>query len=184
MMTETLSVHGGGREDYFKLPFLTNNPDQTLMPLDRNEGFVEVPNTEFVALIVGKNGHKIKEIRERTGTFIKTPMRNEPPVFKIGGTAQNVAKAVKEINEIVERLKSPQYRFGAFLSADGTMQGPRVTIEVRVPFKFVGLVVGFQGSTVMEIQHQSKTHIQTPAHGGQPIFEVTGELESCLSVCR
>lgn len=149
-------------------------PDDTLLPVNRNEEFVEVPNTEFVALIVGRNGHKIKSIRERTGTFIKTPLRNEPPVFKIAGAVQNVARAKQEIMEIVQRLKSPQYRYGGLLTGDGHSPESRITIDVRVPFKFVGLVVGFQGSTVMDIQHQTKTHIQTPAHGGEPIFQVTG----------
>lgn len=32
----------------------------------RNEDFVEVPNTEFVALIVGRNGHKIKVTKRIT----------------------------------------------------------------------------------------------------------------------
>lgn len=32
-------------------------------PLNRIEELVEVPNAEFVALIVGRNGHKIKAIR-------------------------------------------------------------------------------------------------------------------------
>lgn len=141
--------------------------------LDRVEEFVEVPNTEFVALIVGRNGHKIKAIRERTDTFIKTPLRNEQPVFKIAGHIQNVSKAKQEILGIVQRLRSPQYRMGALLGDDPQEQ--RLTSNVRVPFKFVGLVVGFQGSTIMEIQFKTKTHIQTPAHGGEPIFQITGE---------
>lgn len=143
-------------------------------PFNRVEDQVEVPNTEFVALIVGRNGHKIKAIRERTDTFIKTPLRNEPPVFKVAGSVQNVARAKKEIMEIVQRLKSPQYhRMGAMLGEDSGGE-QRVTSSVRVPFKFVGLVVGFQGSTIMEIQMKTKTHIQTPAHGGEPIFLITG----------
>lgn len=141
-------------------------------PLNRVEELVEVPNTEFVALIVGRNGHKIKAIREKTETFIKTPMRNESPIFKIAGTLHNVTRAKNEITDIVQRLKSPHYRMGA-LGDDS--QGPRITSSVRVPFKFVGLVVGFQGSTIMEIQCKTKTHIQTPAHGGDPIFQITGE---------
>lgn len=144
---------------------------------NRVEELVEVPNTEFVALIVGRNGHKIKSIRERTETFIKTPMRTEFPIFKIAGTQNNVARAKREITDIVQRLKSPHYRMGVLGDESA---GPRVTAGVRVPFKFVGLVVGFQGTTVMEIQSKTKTHIQTPAHGGDPVFQVTGEF--CVAI--
>lgn len=153
--------------------FKQNSHDSQLAALARVEELVPVPNTEFVALIVGRNGHKIKNIRERTETFIKTPLRNEPPVFKIAGSAQNVARAKHEILEIVQRLKNPQYRMGSMLSEDSLEK--RITSSVRVPFKFVGLVVGFQGSTIMDIQSKTKTHIQTPPHGGEPIFQITGE---------
>lgn len=140
--------------------------------MNRIEELVEVPNAEYVALIVGRNGHKIKAIRERTGTFIKTPLRNEAPVFRIAGTVQKVSSAKKEIMDVVNRLKSPHYRMNGLMNEDPTH--PRVTAKLRVPFKFVGLVVGFQGQTVLEVQCKTKTHIQTPAHGGEPIFLITG----------
>lgn len=41
-------------------PDLQNNGAILAGEANRNEDFVEVPNTEFVALIVGRNGHKIK----------------------------------------------------------------------------------------------------------------------------
>lgn len=154
-------------EDYPHAP-------STIDPSNRIEELMPVPNTEFVALIVGRNGHKIKAIRERTDTFIKTPLRNEAPIFKIAGNVHNVNKAKQEITDIVQRLQSPQYRLGNMLGEDPLT--PRTKLEVRVPFKFVGLVVGFQGSTIMEIQCKTKTHIQTPAHGGEPIFEIIGKF--------
>lgn len=85
-----------------------------------------------------------------------------------------MAKAKQEILDIVQRLKGHQYRYDDILKNIWPDDEQRVTIHVRVPFRLVGLVVGFQGSTVKEIQLQSRTHIQTPAHGGEPIFQITG----------
>lgn len=161
-------------------PSMHATEEEFVLPLptvgDRVEDTVEVPNTEFVALIVGRNGYKIKAIRSRTETFIKTPLRNEPPVFRIIGQEAGVEKAKAEILNIVQRLLLHQYRYDHILKNNPLPDdGLRCTIEVRVPFRLVGLVVGFQGSTIKEIQVQTVTMIQTPAHGGEPIFKISGE---------
>jgi polyribonucleotide nucleotidyltransferase len=58
---------------------------------------VSVPSTRHVAEIVGSNGTRIKELRERTNTVIKTPARHEPSIFVIIGTPKDVKKARNEI---------------------------------------------------------------------------------------
>lgn len=50
----------------------------------------------------------------------------------------------------------------------------QVTIQVRVPYRVVGLVVGPKGTTIKHIQHQTQTYIVTPSRDKEPIFEVTG----------
>ena len=54
----------------------------------------------------------------------------------------------------------------------------QVTIEVRVPYRVVGLVVGPKGATIKRIQQQTHTYIVTPSRDRDPVFEVTGLAES------
>ncbi|KAI0989800.1 hypothetical protein GJ496_009994 [Pomphorhynchus laevis] len=58
---------------------------------------VSVPSSEHVAEIVGRQGCKIKALRNRTNTYIKTPTRGENPVFIITGRRNDVAKAKSDI---------------------------------------------------------------------------------------
>lgn len=57
----------------------------------------------------------------------------------------------------------------AELSAPGM-----ITLQVRVPYRVVGLVVGPKGATIKRIQQQTHTYIVTPSREKEPVFEVTG----------
>merc|ERR1712110_145717 len=52
------------------------------------------------------------------------------------------------------------------------------TIQVRVPYRVVGLVVGPKGATIKRIQQQTHTYIVTPSRDKEPVFEVTGLPEN------
>lgn len=54
----------------------------------------------------------------------------------------------------------------------------QITIQVRVPYRVVGLVVGPKGATIKRIQQQSHTYIVTPSRDKEPVFEVTGMPDS------
>ncbi|XP_023036054.1 uncharacterized protein LOC6651369 isoform X3 [Drosophila willistoni] len=58
---------------------------------------VPVPSSEHVAEIVGRQGCKIKALRAKTNTYIKTPVRGEEPVFVVTGRKEDVNKAKREI---------------------------------------------------------------------------------------
>merc|ERR1719354_1535190 len=65
----------------------------------------------------------------------------------------------------------------------GTVPGPpnlpgQTTIQVRVPYRVVGLVVGPKGATIKRIQQQTHTYIVTPSRDKEPVFEVTGMPEN------
>lgn len=70
------------------------------------------------------------------------------------------------------------------LSGSGTpVPGPpnlpgQTTIQVRVPYRVVGLVVGPKGATIKRIQQQTHTYIVTPSRDKEPVFEVTGMPEN------
>lgn len=69
------------------------------------------------------------------------------------------------------------------MNGSGNVPGPpnlpgQTTIQVRVPYRVVGLVVGPKGATIKRIQQQTHTYIVTPSRDKEPVFEVTGMPEN------
>ncbi|XP_068107450.1 RNA-binding E3 ubiquitin-protein ligase MEX3C isoform X2 [Hyperolius riggenbachi] len=54
----------------------------------------------------------------------------------------------------------------------------QISVQVRVPYRVVGLVVGPKGATIKRIQQQTHTYIVTPSRDKEPVFEVTGMPEN------
>jgi hypothetical protein len=89
-----------------------------VLPPKKVTELVEVPSSEHVAEIIGRDGHKIKELREKTKTFIRTPTRGQEPVFLICGAPEDVLLAKTEIAASAEyftMLRSMRGRCGPFL---------------------------------------------------------------------
>ncbi|XP_043863008.1 RNA-binding E3 ubiquitin-protein ligase MEX3C isoform X4 [Drosophila mojavensis] len=163
---------------------------------------VPVPSSEHVAEIVGRQGCKIKALRAKTNTYIKTPVRGEEPVFVVTGRKEDVNKAKREILSAADHFSL--IRASRKPSIDGSnsgisgsgksgslavgivaraQSGPpclpgQITIQVRVPYRVVGLVVGPKGATIKHIQQETQTYIVTPSREKEPIFEVTGLPEN------
>ena len=135
-------------------------------------------------------GCKIKALRAKTNTYIKTPVRGEEPVFVVTGRKEDVAKAKREILSAAEHFSqiraSRKNNLSGLGGSAGSLSPPgppshvpgQVTIQVRVPYRVVGLVVGPKGATIKRIQHQTSTYIVTPSRDKEPVFEVTGLPES------
>lgn len=145
---------------------------------------VAVPSSEHVAEIVGRQGCKIKALRAKTNTYIKTPVRGEQPVFVVTGRKEDVAMAKREILTAAEHfslIRASRNKTGplAAVTGPGTPALPgQTTIQVRVPYRVVGLVVGPKGATIKRIQQQTHTYIVTPSRDKEPVFEVTGMPEN------
>lgn len=152
---------------------------------------VPVPSSEHVAEIVGRQGCKIKALRAKTNTYIKTPVRGEEPVFVVTGRKEDVAMAKREILSAAEhfsQIRASRRNSSVSSSSSVTTAGPngppspstpgQVTIQVRVPYRVVGLVVGPKGATIKRIQQQTHTYIVTPSRDKEPVFEVTGLPEN------
>ncbi|KAK5888870.1 hypothetical protein CesoFtcFv8_014924 [Champsocephalus esox] len=164
---------------------------------------VPVPSSEHVAEIVGRQGCKIKALRAKTNTYIKTPVRGEEPVFIVTGRREDVEMAKREIVSAAEHFSmirasrckagGPGAGGGGGGTSTGTgtgtgtgtssLPGPphlpgQTTIQVRVPYRVVGLVVGPKGATIKRIQQQTHTYIVTPSREKDPVFEVTGMPEN------
>ncbi|XP_062844053.1 RNA-binding protein MEX3B [Trichomycterus rosablanca] len=147
---------------------------------------VPVPSSEHVAEIVGRQGCKIKALRAKTNTYIKTPVRGEEPVFIVTGRREDVEMAKREIISAAEHfsmIRASRCKAGAAGGGGGSLPGPphlpgQTTIQVRVPYRVVGLVVGPKGATIKRIQQQTHTYIVTPSREKDPVFEVTGMPEN------
>ncbi|GCB85125.1 hypothetical protein scyTo_0025729 [Scyliorhinus torazame] len=133
----------------------------------------------FVFFFPLVTGCKIKALRAKTNTYIKTPVRGEEPVFVVTGRREDVAMARREIISAAEHfslIRASRNKDGA---VNGTVPIPpnlpgQTTIQVRVPYRVVGLVVGPKGATIKRIQQQTHTYIVTPSRDKEPVFEVTG----------
>uniref|UniRef100_G3UI59 Mex-3 RNA binding family member B n=1 Tax=Loxodonta africana TaxID=9785 RepID=G3UI59_LOXAF len=144
---------------------------------------VPVPSSEHVAEIVGRQGCKIKALRAKTNTYIKTPVRGEEPVFVVTGRKEDVAMARREIISAAEHFSMIRASRNKNTALNGAVPGPpnlpgQTTIQVRVPYRVVGLVVGPKGATIKRIQQQTHTYIVTPSRDKEPVFEVTGMPEN------
>ncbi|NXV03918.1 MEX3D protein, partial [Cettia cetti] len=128
-------------------------------------------------------GCKIKALRAKTNTYIKTPVRGEEPVFIVTGRKEDVEMAKREILSAAEHFSMIRATRNKVNGLTGAMQGPpnlpgQTTIQVRVPYRVVGLVVGPKGATIKRIQQQTHTYIVTPSRDKEPVFEVTGMPEN------
>lgn len=148
-------------------------------------------------------GCKIKALRNKTNTYIKTPVRGEEPVFVVTGRRQDVDAARREIMSAAEhftqirasrrhhankvtgsgmtaRRRSPSparpnnHRSGGSACAARSAASATTTLGVRVPVSMVGLVVGPKGATIKRIQADTGTYIVTPGRDRDPVFEVIG----------
>ncbi|NXQ21463.1 MEX3C ligase, partial [Peucedramus taeniatus] len=144
---------------------------------------VPVPSSDHVAEIVGRQGCKIKALRAKTNTYIKTPVRGEEPVFVVTGRKEDVAMAKREILSAAEHfsmIRASRNKSGPALGGlpcTPNLPG-QMTVQVRVPYRVVGLVVGPKGATIKRIQQQTHTYIVTPSRDQEPVFEVTGMPEN------
>lgn len=134
------------------------------------------------------SGCKIKALRAKTNTYIKTPVRGEEPVFVVTGRKDDVVLAKREILSAAEhfsQIRASRRNSSVTSISSNGLSGPpspnapgQVTIQVRVPYRVVGLVVGPKGATIKRIQQQTHTYIVTPSRDKEPVFEVTGLPEN------
>lgn len=126
-------------------------------------------------------GCKIKALRAKTNTYIKTPARGEDPVFSISGRPDHVQSAKWEIIAAADhfsQIRASRPSSTSSNSSQGSSDKDKVTIYVRVPYRVVGLVVGPRGATIKKIQQLTRTFIVTPSRDKEPCFEVRGLPEN------
>lgn len=108
-------------------------------------------------------------------------------MFIVTGRREDVEMAKREIVSATEHfsmIRASRCKAGATgPGSAGSLPGPpslpgQTTIQVRVPYRVVGLVVGPKGATIKRIQQQTHTYIVTPSREKDPVFEVTGMPEN------
>lgn len=142
--------------------------------------YISVPTSKHVAQILGKNGSKIRALRETTNTFIRSPLPREESIFLVKGKKEGVfeaVQAIKSASDFFTSLESEKQisRNAAITSSAGHV----ITVKFSIPEHFVGLVVGIKGVTIKEIEKQTKAYIQSPSIDSDPIFTITGSPENC-----
>lgn len=113
------------------------------------------------------------------------------------GRKEDVAAAKREILSAADHFSQirASRKNGMSMNGSGnssTMSGGpptpsapgQTTIQVRVPYRVVGLVVGPKGATIKRIQQQTHTYIVTPSRDKEPVFEVTGLPDNVESARR
>ena len=127
-------------------------------------------------------GCKIKALRAKTNTYIKTPVRGEDPVFIITGRPEDVAAAKREVLAAADhftQIRAAKNSHPTSRQSPTSRSSPdcqeKVTVFVKVPYRVVGLVVGPKGATIKRIQQITNTHIVTPSRDKEPCFEVSGK---------
>lgn len=141
---------------------------------------VTVPSSKHVAQILGKKGSKIRALRETTKTYIRSPLPKEEPVFIVKGKKEDVADAVKALRSASDFFSSLEYQKEAsYTTAMASSRGEAIVVKLSIPENYVGLVVGVKGSTIKEIEKQTKTYIQSPTMDSEPVFTITGSPDDC-----
>ncbi|XP_023163076.1 RNA-binding protein MEX3A isoform X1 [Drosophila hydei] len=124
---------------------------------------VPVPSSEHVAEIVGRQGCKIKALRAKTNTYIKTPVRGEEPVFVVTGRKEDVNKAKREILSAADHFSL--IRASRKPSIEGSNSG--ISGSGNSGSMTVGIVARAQSGPPclpgqITIQHQPKARTTAP----------------------
>lgn len=151
-----------------------------------------------VGLVIGKAGATIRHIQETTGCSIQVPQKNnkdEPnrdeetvDGDKPGSTRtvhvthpnEQGALAAKAMIEDILKNKPTHHHNNNNNNNNSNYQN-QVTIQVAVPDKDVGLIIGRQGCVIRQIQSSSNCRVQIPPQCGynetHRIISVSGSQE-------
>ncbi|XP_070074176.1 RNA-binding protein MEX3B isoform X2 [Drosophila takahashii] len=134
---------------------------------------VPVPSSEHVAEIVGRQGCKIKALRAKTNTYIKTPVRGEEPVFVVTGRKEDVNKAKREILSAADHFSlirasrkpiSDGHSSGIVGNASGSGGGAVPRMQSGPPCMPGQVTIQDYASTTMKILGNGSNSVK-PMHG-------------------
>ncbi|KAK9477262.1 hypothetical protein V1514DRAFT_296558 [Lipomyces japonicus] len=131
-----------------------------------------VVKTPFVGLIIGRGGENLKMIEHHSGArvqFITNGKEGPERVCNITGRADQVSYAkdmvIRMIDDAVldDRGKPLQNGIGEAVKekqrAAWTAEPDAKSLQIMVPERTVGFIIGRGGETVRDIQDQSRCHV-------------------------
>jgi polyribonucleotide nucleotidyltransferase len=135
--------------------------------------FFFVASNEHAAEVIGSNGWKVKSIAMRTGTQIKCPSPEDPPIFSITGLKPNVESAKKMI-------QSWANHFDVMKSKKRTIRlDPGEVIDTVIFTSLdVACIIGRKGKQVKNIAGLANVKIISPDVNKEPVFIVSGRQEN------
>lgn len=149
---------------------------------------VQVPDAD-VGLIIGKGGVTIRSIQERSGANIQIPTvgDNDNPMVRTISVTHATLEGANYAKQMVEEILRNKINFHQNHGGQAPSGSPGdSSVQVLIPDKDVGMIIGRQGCVIREMQQKTQTRIQIPS---QPtpgavtrVATVSGPLEGCQQV--
>jgi far upstream element-binding protein len=126
----------------------------------------------LVGLVIGRSGENLRRVEKETGARIQfiTPPDHKGPTrqCRISGTPRARSDAKREIDRVIEESNSTQQRDSRAPARAPPPPKPTPTIvpregesamQIMVPDRTVGLIIGRGGETIRDLQDRSGCHI-------------------------
>ena len=128
--------------------------------------------SNLVGLIIGRAGENLRQVESRTGCrvqFITGPEETGPyRQCKITGSRANRVRAKAEINRIIEdsgmaanarAAAEKQIKDGKPVGHAPALRDGEDSMQIMVPDRTVGLIIGRGGETIRDLQERSGCHV-------------------------
>ncbi|KAH7366894.1 KH domain-containing protein [Plectosphaerella cucumerina] len=126
--------------------------------------------SSLVGLIIGRQGENLRRIESETGCRVQfMPATDNGPYrsCKISGPAARRADVKTAVNRIIEDSGMSVINRGGALNAHGDQRAPASAglrdgedcMQIMVPDRTVGLIIGRGGETIRDLQERSGCHI-------------------------
>lgn len=146
-------------------------------------------DSSLVGLIIGRQGENLRRVETETGArvqFVTGPESSGPSRgCRISGSRQARVDARNEINRIIEENGrqvgvQPERRSGG--THQPTLRDGEASVQIMVPDRTVGLIIGRGGETIRDLQERSRCHVnivgETKSIGGLRPVNLIGTHES------
>lgn len=150
----------------------TRSPPFVPIVLEDNTEIITVSSSS-VGLIIGRGGENLRRVESQTGArvqFITGPEGSGPlRKCRLTGTKRERDDARQDIENIIKDhpteqpakqiTPKPDAYVSAFYETETTQQNGDKNIQMMVPDKTVGLIIGRGGETIRDIQERSGCHV-------------------------
>ncbi|KAF2190837.1 hypothetical protein K469DRAFT_558950 [Zopfia rhizophila CBS 207.26] len=152
----------------FSPPRAYNARDRSPPPHDNSE--IVLIDSSLVGLVIGRQGESLRRIESESSTriqFITGPESSGPQrQCRITGNPHARIAAKREINRIIEENGGNPAREtgrGARAATKGghqpALRDGEQTLQIMVPDRTVGLIIGRGGETIRDLQERSGCHV-------------------------